>query len=206
MIINHDHHQHHQSSLGCLGLCSSLEILPCTWHSFSCNTITMMMTIIIFIGDIAMTVMMMMSNVTYDAQSRQLYTSISNVQPVRWVMYLAPGRRQLKLRLRRRRRKSQVVSTDDPKKRGIFIQLMKVFLNRFAKIKFISIYEAKKHLSFLTVVIGVDRNVSEVAKYEIELPSLSSRVFQVPYSISHNHLWKDGDDDDDNDVISESFQ
>ena len=87
-----------------------------------------------------------------------------------------------------------------PEKRGIFFQLM------ISKISFISIYEAKKHLSFLTVVIGVDRNVSEVSKYEIEFPSLSPRVFQVPYSISHNHLWKDGDDDDDNDVISESFQ
>ena len=40
----------------------------------------------------------------------------------------------------------------------------------------------------LTVVIRVDRNVCEVAKYEIELPSLPPGVLQVPYSIPHNHL------------------
>ena len=40
----------------------------------------------------------------------------------------------------------------------------------------------------LTVVIRVDRNVCEVAKYEIKLSSLSSGVLQVPYSIPHNHL------------------
>ena len=44
------------------------------------------------------------------------------------------------------------------------------------------------HPGLLTVVIGVDGNVGEVAKYEIEMPSLPLGVFEVPYSISHNHL------------------
>ena len=37
-------------------------------------------------------------------------------------------------------------------------------------------------------MICVDRNVCEVAKYEIELPSLSPGVLQVPYCVPHNHL------------------
>ena len=92
--------------------------------------------------------------------------NVSNIQPVRWVMYFAPGLRQLKLRLRMRRRKSQVDSTGGKCKKGLFI----------------------KSFSFLTVVIRVDRNVCKVAKYEIELPSLPPGVLQVPYSIPHNYL------------------
>ena len=73
--------------------------------------------------------------------------------PVRWVIYFAPGRRQLKLKLRMRRRNSQLESTGgESTKSGHF------------SIK----------LRFLTVVVCVNRDVSEVAEYEIKLSSLSS--------------------------------
>ena len=73
--------------------------------------------------------------------------------PVRWVMYFAPGRRQLKLKLRMRRKNSQLESTG----------------GRLDKK-----WSFHTKLRFLTVVVCVDRDVSEVAEYEIKLSSLSS--------------------------------